>query len=94
MEGLAPMPPVLKVIAAVFLVVVVAVSGPGQLVSAQTHHVVGGEEGWTSASNISSWLSGRAFRVGDKLCKNLTHLSDLNKELSIYLCEIKENTFF
>ncbi|KZV06885.1 hypothetical protein F511_45635 [Dorcoceras hygrometricum] len=62
--------PLFRVLAAVF-VVVFAVSGPGNLVSGQTHHVVGGEEGWSSGSNISSWLSGRVFRVGDKLCKHL-----------------------
>ncbi|XP_073155794.1 cucumber peeling cupredoxin-like [Henckelia pumila] len=58
------MAPLLKVFATLLFL---AVFGPGQLVSGQTHHVVGGEEGWSSASNISSWLSGRVFRVGDKL---------------------------
>lgn len=60
----------LKVFASVLFLVAVAVSGPEQLVSAQTYHVVGGEDGWSSASSISSWLSGRVFRVGDKLCKH------------------------
>ncbi|KAG8385807.1 hypothetical protein BUALT_Bualt03G0083700 [Buddleja alternifolia] len=54
----------LKLAAAVF-VVVAALSGAG--VSAQTHHVVGDDGGWGPAFNITSWLSGRVFRVGDKI---------------------------
>ncbi|KAG8385808.1 hypothetical protein BUALT_Bualt03G0083800 [Buddleja alternifolia] len=50
--------------AAVF-VVVAALCGAG--VSAQTHHVVGDDGGWGPAFNITSWLSGRVFKVGDKI---------------------------
>ncbi|KAK4439412.1 hypothetical protein Salat_0276100 [Sesamum alatum] len=52
------------VLAAVFFVAVV-LSGAG--VSATTHHVVGGDGGWGPDFNVSSWLAGRVFRVGDKI---------------------------
>ncbi|XP_011095968.1 cucumber peeling cupredoxin-like [Sesamum indicum] len=56
---------VFNVLAAVFLVQVVVLSGA--VVSARTHHVVGGEGGWGPDFNVSSWLAGRVFRVGDKI---------------------------
>nr|AAO86692.1 small blue copper protein Bcp1 [Paraboea crassifolia] len=71
----------LKVFASVLFLVAVAVSGLEQLVSAETHHHVGGEEGWNSASNISSWLSGRVFRVGDKLWFSVPATADSIVEL-------------
>ncbi|KAL0306010.1 UNVERIFIED_CONTAM: hypothetical protein Sradi_6018300 [Sesamum radiatum] len=55
-----------KVLAAVFFVQVAVLSGAG--VSAQTHHVVGGDGGgWGPDFNVTSWLAGRVFRVGDKI---------------------------
>ncbi|KAI4295160.1 hypothetical protein MLD38_040595 [Melastoma candidum] len=36
-------------------------------VGAQVHHVVGGDRGWESGSDVRSWSKGRIFRVGDKL---------------------------
>ena len=51
------------------LVVVSAAIGGEWVVSAQSHHVLGGDPG--------SWSSGRIFRVGDKICKPLSlSLSD------------------
>ncbi|KAF8410801.1 hypothetical protein HHK36_003338 [Tetracentron sinense] len=47
--------------------VVISLSLGGRWVGAQVHHVVGGDRGWDSASNIESWSSGRVFRVGDKI---------------------------
>ncbi|KAK6149689.1 hypothetical protein DH2020_017214 [Rehmannia glutinosa] len=69
---------VLKVLASV-LVVVVALSGPR--VSAQTHHVVGGDSGWGPALDVTSWLSGRVFRVGDKIWFNYAGTEDSIVEL-------------
>ncbi|KAL8469104.1 hypothetical protein ACS0TY_032082 [Phlomoides rotata] len=54
---------VLKV--AVLVVVVAALTAVG--VSAQTHHVVGGDNGWGPDLDVSSWVSGRVFSVGDKI---------------------------
>ncbi|CAK9156851.1 unnamed protein product [Ilex paraguariensis] len=39
----------------------------GTWVDAQVHHVVGGDSGWGPSSDLLSWSSGRAFRVGDKI---------------------------
>ncbi|KAL3820788.1 hypothetical protein ACJIZ3_006693 [Penstemon smallii] len=52
---------ILQVFVCVFMVAV-AVE-----VSAENHHVVGGDGGWSPALDINSWLSGRVFRVGDKI---------------------------
>lgn len=57
----------LKNIVAVALVMIVSVSLEGKWVEAQVHHVVGGDRGWDPATNLSSWCSGRIFRVGDKI---------------------------
>ncbi|KAH6768833.1 hypothetical protein C2S51_014169 [Perilla frutescens var. frutescens] len=51
---------VLKVLAVAFAV---AVSLAGAGVSAQTHHVVGGGPDF----NVTAWLLGRRFTVGDKI---------------------------
>lgn len=59
----------LKNIVAVALVMIVSMSLEGKWVGAQVHHVVGGDRGWDPATNLSSWRSGRIFRVGDKICK-------------------------
>lgn len=72
---------VFKVFAAVFLVAV-ALCGPR--VSAQTHHVVGNDRGWGPDLDVSSWLSGRVFSVGDKICK-LAHPSS-STVLCMLLC--------
>ncbi|KAL2495531.1 Uclacyanin 1 [Forsythia ovata] len=56
-----------KVLIAHVLVVLVSVSLRRQEVSAQVHHVVGGDRGWDPDSDIASWLSGRVFRQGDKI---------------------------
>lgn len=58
---------VFKLIAAVSLVLA-ALSAAG--VSAQTHHVLAGQHVWGPALDVNSWLSGRVFRVGDKICKH------------------------
>ena len=34
---------------------------------AQVHHVVGGDLGWDASHDISSWASGKTFRVGDQI---------------------------
>ncbi|XP_073037732.1 early nodulin-like protein 2 [Primulina eburnea] len=70
-----------KVFASLLFLVAVVGSGLEQLVSAETHHHVGGEEGWNSASNISSWLSDRVFRVGDKLWFSVPATADSIVEL-------------
>ncbi|KAI3456528.1 hypothetical protein Pfo_013191 [Paulownia fortunei] len=69
---------VFKVLAAVFLLVV-ALTGAG--VSAQTHHFVGGDRGWGPALDVNSWLSGRVFRVGDKIWFNYSGTEDSVVEL-------------
>lgn len=57
----------------VVMVVVVAflVGHGGQKVAAEMDHVVGSDRGWDPSSDLASWLSGREFRVGDKICKFL-----------------------
>lgn len=39
----------------------------GQRAAAQVHHVVGGDRGWDSSSDVASWSAGRIFRAGDKI---------------------------
>ncbi|XP_027089259.1 mavicyanin [Coffea arabica] len=39
----------------------------GKRVAAQVHHVVGDDNGWTPSTDLGSWLTGRVFRVGDKI---------------------------
>ncbi|CAA2992166.1 mavicyanin-like isoform X1 [Olea europaea subsp. europaea] len=56
-----------KVSVALVLVVLISISFKGKEVSAQVHHVVGFDRGWDPDSDINSWLSGRLFRVGDKI---------------------------
>lgn len=51
------------------VVVMLAVTLTAVGVSAQTHHVVGGDNGWGPDFDVSSWLSGRVFSVGDKMCE-------------------------
>ncbi|KAL7088570.1 hypothetical protein ACP275_13G135500 [Erythranthe tilingii] len=73
---------IMKVVfAAVALVVVALSSGGGAGVSAQTHHIVGGGGGWGPAFNVSSWLSGRVFKVGDKIWFNYSGTEDSIVEL-------------
>ncbi|KAL7130390.1 hypothetical protein ABFS83_13G130600 [Erythranthe nasuta] len=72
---------VMKVVFAAVALVVVALSGGGAGVSAQTHHVVGGDNGWGPAFNVSSWLSGRVFKVGDKIWFNYSGTEDSIVEL-------------
>ncbi|CAI9755098.1 unnamed protein product [Fraxinus pennsylvanica] len=52
-----------KVLTALLVVVLVAVTVGAQEVQGPVHHVVGGDH----RSDIGSWLSGRVFRVGDKI---------------------------
>ncbi|RVX08087.1 Uclacyanin 1 [Vitis vinifera] len=47
----------------VALLLLVYVSWAGALV----HHVVGGDRGWDTSSDIEAWLSNKVFRVGDKI---------------------------
>ena len=49
----------------VALLLLVYVSWAGALV----HHVVGGDRGWDTSSDVQAWLSNKVFRVGDKICK-------------------------
>ncbi|KAH9749782.1 Phytocyanin domain-containing protein [Citrus sinensis] len=35
----------------------------GQWAAAQVHHVVGGDRGWDSSSDVASWSAGRVFRA-------------------------------
>ncbi|XP_057765007.1 cucumber peeling cupredoxin-like [Salvia miltiorrhiza] len=53
--------------AAAFNLLVVALTLAGAGVSAETHHVVGGDGGWGPDFNATAWLFGRLFTVGDKL---------------------------
>lgn len=46
-----------------FIVMMVVVGGT----RAQVDHVVGGDPGWDSSSDIKSWSSNRIFRVGDNV---------------------------
>ncbi|EPS57437.1 copper binding protein 1, partial [Genlisea aurea] len=46
-----------------FLAVVAVAVG----VSGETHHFVGGDDGLGPDFNLTSWIEGRVFRVGDKL---------------------------
>lgn len=58
-----------RVVLKVFALLVVAFCGTEVL--GQTHHVFGGDDGWSSDLNVSSWLDGRVFMVGDKICEHL-----------------------
>ncbi|KAK2652928.1 hypothetical protein Ddye_012784 [Dipteronia dyeriana] len=52
----------------VLVVVMTAISClGGKLAHAQLHHVVGGDRGWESSTDVAAWSSGRVFRVGDKI---------------------------
>ncbi|KAF5472711.1 hypothetical protein F2P56_009405 [Juglans regia] len=51
----------------VFALFIISVSLGGKWVGAQVHHVVGDDRGWDPASDLSSWSSGKTFRVGDKI---------------------------
>ncbi|KAK4837229.1 hypothetical protein QYF36_003802 [Acer negundo] len=52
----------------VWVVIMAAVSClGGKLANAQLHHVVGGDRGWESSTDVAAWSSGRVFRVGDKI---------------------------
>lgn len=68
-----------KALRVLLVVVLVAVAVGGQEVQGPVHHVVGGNRRWNPDSDIGTWLSGRVFRVGDKLCK---HLFSLNLKYS------------
>ncbi len=61
----------LKNIVVVVALVIISMSLEVNWVGAQVHHVVGGDRGWDPSTDISSWCSGRIFRVGDKICKPL-----------------------
>ncbi|CAA3023951.1 mavicyanin-like [Olea europaea var. sylvestris] len=56
-----------KAFRALLVVVLLAVAVGEQEVQGPVHHVVGGHRRWDPTSDISSWLSGRVFRVGDKI---------------------------
>ncbi|XAR65723.1 hypothetical protein NMG60_11009924 [Bertholletia excelsa] len=47
------------------LVVVWVAVGGQWVVDGQVHHVVGDDRGWDLSSDVTSWLSGRKFSVGD-----------------------------
>jgi hypothetical protein len=64
------------VIVALVMIISVSLGGKWVGVGAQVHHhVVGGDRGWDPSSDVSSWSSGRIFRIGDKICKPLLSLS-------------------
>ncbi|KAL6567536.1 hypothetical protein OROGR_001204 [Orobanche gracilis] len=79
----------LKVFAAVFVAFVVLT---GTRVSAQTHHVLGGDGGCAPALDGGSWLSGRVFRVGDKIWFNCSgteeSIVELEGPLQFQSCDI------
>ncbi|CAI9787854.1 unnamed protein product [Fraxinus pennsylvanica] len=56
-----------KALRALLMMVLVAMAVGEQEVRGPVHHVVGGHRRWDPTSDISSWLSGRVFRVGDKI---------------------------
>lgn len=39
----------------------------GKAASAATQHMVGGSQGWDESADLTSWASGRTFKVGDQL---------------------------
>ncbi|KAJ4704021.1 Early nodulin-like protein 1 [Melia azedarach] len=51
----------------VLVVTMMAVSLDRTWAAAQMHHVVGGDRGWDSSSDVASWSAGRVFRIGDKI---------------------------
>lgn len=59
-----------KMVKALVMIMAVALSLGlgGQWAAAQVHHVVGGDRGWDSSSDVASWSAGRVFRAGDKIC--------------------------
>lgn len=61
----------LKMVIVALVIISVSLGGKWVGVGAQVHHVVGGDRGWDPSSDVSSWPSGRIFRVGDKICKPL-----------------------
>ncbi|GER44904.1 small blue copper protein Bcp1 [Striga asiatica] len=79
----------LKAFAAVFAAVVVL---SGAAVSAQTHHVLGGDGGWGTALDVGSWLSGRVFRVGDKISFNCSgtdnNIVELESPEDFHSCDL------
>ncbi|KAL6562294.1 hypothetical protein OROGR_003301 [Orobanche gracilis] len=68
----------LKMFAAVF---VTFIASDGARVSAQTHHVLGGDGDCTTDLDVGSWLSGRVFRVGDKIWFNCSGTEESIVEL-------------
>ncbi|EEF33956.1 Cucumber peeling cupredoxin, putative [Ricinus communis] len=53
-------------------VVLISVVSGGKWVEAAdnnrvTHHVVGGDRGWDSSTDMGSWSAARTFRVGDRI---------------------------
>ncbi|KAM7264391.1 hypothetical protein ACFE04_002074 [Oxalis oulophora] len=51
----------------VIVFVAVAIISVSWVGAQGVHHVVGGDRGWETASDVASWSSGRTFRVGDKI---------------------------
>lgn len=54
---------------ALLVVLLLSVVGRGRRVEARVNHVVGDDRGWDNATDLSSWFTGRIFRVGDIICK-------------------------
>lgn len=46
----------------------------GKAASAATQHMVGGSQGWDESADLTSWASGRTFKVGDQLSMSLCQL--------------------
>uniref|UniRef100_A0A2P2NZZ6 Phytocyanin domain-containing protein n=1 Tax=Rhizophora mucronata TaxID=61149 RepID=A0A2P2NZZ6_RHIMU len=51
----------------VLIIVCISVSLGGKWVGGRVHHLVGGDRGWDPSTDISSWSSGKNFRVGDEI---------------------------
>ncbi|XP_051125244.1 cucumber peeling cupredoxin-like [Andrographis paniculata] len=51
----------------VIIIAVLAAAAAADVPDQSTHHVVGGDDGWGPALDVTAWLSGRVFRVGDKI---------------------------
>ncbi|KAJ7967775.1 Early nodulin-like protein [Quillaja saponaria] len=51
----------------ILALVIISASSDAKWVTAQVHHVVGGDRGWDQSSDLDSWSSGRVFTVGDKI---------------------------
>ncbi|CAA2990983.1 mavicyanin-like [Olea europaea var. sylvestris] len=56
-----------RVFTSLLVAVLVAVTVGAQEVQGPVHHVVGSDRRWNADSDIGSWLSGRVFRVGDRI---------------------------